>query len=154
MKSALQELVRQVRSFTIELVAIDNRELCLYAPEGTSNHMIWHAGHSLWVQDVLCVEPLTGASELPDGWAQQFGQDCDPVVSQTDWPHQTHIQDLLSKQQVRLIELVGDMRDDQLIVDTSNPQDLVGGIIHGLHDEGRHQGEMYLLFKQFNASRA
>ena len=153
MKSALQELVRQVRDFTIELLAVDNRDMVLWSPAGTSNHMIWHAGHSLWVQDALCVEPLTGTSELPDGWARQFGQDGDPVAAQTDWPNRTSVRDLLSKQQARLIELVGDMRDDQLVVDAGNPNDLVGGIIHGLHDEGRHQGEMYLLFKQFNAAR-
>ncbi|MDB4766706.1 DinB family protein [bacterium] len=151
MKATLQELIRQVRSFTIELLAVDKREMYLWSPAGTSNHMIWHAGHSLWVQDVLCVEPLTGASELPEQWAEQFGQNCNPVASQTDWPDQKTIQDLLSKQQKRLTELVGSMRDDQLVVDANNPKDLVGGIIHGLHDEGRHQGEMYLLFKQFNA---
>lgn len=153
MKSILQEMVRQIRSFTIELVAVDNPEMFLWSPAGTSNHMIWHAGHALWVQDALCVKPLTGKSELPDGWAQQFGQDCDPVASQTDWPDGTHVQDLLREQQGRLIELVSDMRDDQLVVDAGIPGDLVGGIIHGLHDEGRHQGEMYLLLKQFNAKK-
>lgn len=153
MKSAIKEMVKQIRGFTIELLAVDNREMYVWAPVGTSNHMIWHAGHALWVQDVLCVEPLTGASELPDGWARQFGQDCQPVASQTDWPHQTQVQELLRSQQRRLIELVGDMQNDQLIIDSENPRDLVGGIIHGLHDEARHQGEMYLLFKQFNAAR-
>lgn len=152
MKSVLQEMVRQVRSFTLELVAVENRKMQLWAPAGTSNHMIWHAGHSLWVQDALCVERLTGASELPDGWAKRFGQDCDPVASQTVWPDRTHIRDMLSKQQVRLIELIGNMRDDQLVVDSNDPGDVVGGIIHGLHDEGRHQGEMFLLLKQFSAA--
>lgn len=136
MKTALQEMVRQIRSFTIELLTVENREMYLWAPAGTSNHMIWHAGHTLWVQDVLFVEPLTGASELPKGWPQRFGQDCDPVASQTDWPDQTHLQDVLSKQKQRLLELVDGMTDDQLVVDTDNPKDLIGGIIHGLHDEG------------------
>jgi hypothetical protein len=148
---ALQEMVRQVRRFTIELLAVDNREMYLWAPAGTSNHMIWHAGHVLWVQDALCVEPLVGNSELPEGWAKKFGQDCDPVTSQTDWPDQRRLQELLSEQERRLIELVGDLRDDQLVVDADRPTNLVGGIIHGLHDEGRHQGEMYLLLKQFAA---
>ena len=152
MKSAVQEMIRQIRSFTIELLAVDNPEMYLWAPEGTSNHMMWHAGHTLWVQDVLCIEPLTGASELPDGWAQKFGQDCEPVASQMTWPERVFLQGLLYKQQSRLMEVVGDMRDDQLVVDESNPADLVGGIIHGLHDESRHQGEMYLLLKQFVAA--
>lgn len=152
MKSALQEMVRQIRGFTMELLAVDNREMYLWAPKGTSNHMLWHAGHVLWVQDALCVEPLTTASELPAGWARRFGQDCDPVASQTDWPAQSVVRELLSHQQRRLLELVSSMHDDQLVVDADSPNDLVGGMIHGLHDEARHHGEMYLLFKQFNAA--
>jgi hypothetical protein len=30
---------------------------------------------------------------------------------------------------------------------TARGWDLVRGILHGLHDEARHQGEMYLLLK-------
>ena len=153
MKSSIQEMVRQIRGFTIELLAVDNRDLYLWAPTGTSNHMIWHAGHALWVQDILCIVPLTGKSELPDGWAEKFGQDCDPVASQTEWPQRAHVQELLSKQQQRLLKLIGDIPDERLVVNPDDSKDLIGGIIHGLHDEARHHGEMYLLFKQFNATQ-
>lgn len=152
MKSALQEMVRQFRGFTIQLLAVDNPEMCLWAPAGTSNHMIWHAGHALWVQDLLCVTPLTGTSELSAEWAGQFGQHCDPVGSQKKWPDAKRLQGLLNAQQERLIELIGDMDASQLVVNTDDPKDLVGGIIHGLHDEARHHGEMYLLMKQFSAA--
>lgn len=155
MKSALQEMVRQIRSFTIELLGVDNPAMYVWAPSGTSNHMLWHGGHVLWVQDVLCVERLTGASELPGPvgeWERKFGQDCDPVATQTDWPDREHVQELLTQQQIRLHELIGKMGDEQLVVAPDAPKDLVGGIIHGLHDESRHHGEMYLLFKQFNAA--
>ena len=63
----LQELVRQVRGYTIELFGEVPEEWLWWTPAGTANHILWHAGHALWVQDVLCVEPLTGRSELPDG---------------------------------------------------------------------------------------
>ena len=152
MKSTLQEMVRQIRGFTIELLAVDNLEMYLWAPAGTSNHMTWHAGHTLWVQDALCVVPLTGASELPDEWSKKFGQNCDPVASQTQWPDPKRIQELLKQQHERLIELIVNIPSDQLVVNADNPKDLVGGIIHGLHDESRHQGEMYLLIKQFTAA--
>ena len=152
MKSTLQEMVRQIRSFTIQMLAVDNSEMCLWAPSGTSNHMIWHAGHVLWVQDLLCVKPLTGASELSNEWADMFGQNCAPVASQTDWPDAKHLQDLLNAQQDRLIALIEAMAPNQCVVNTDDPKDLVGGIIHGLHDEARHHGEMYLLMKQFSAT--
>ena len=152
MKSAIQDMVRQIRGFTLKLITVDDPAVLLWAPPGTSNHLTWHAGHALWVQGALCIEPLTGSNELPDGWARKFGQNCDPVASQNEWPSHTTVQDLLSKQQQRLLELIGDIPDDKLVVDPENSRDLIGGIIHGLHDEARHQGEMYLLFKQFNAA--
>ena len=154
MRSAIQEMVRQIRGFTLELVSVDNPAMQLWAPPGTANHMIWHAGHALWVQDVLCVKPLTGSSELPEGWGEKFGQNCDPVGSQTDWPTRTHIHELLTKQQQRLLELFETIPDEKLVVKPDESKDLIGGIIHGLHDEARHHGEMYLLFKLYNATMA
>ena len=154
MKSAIQDMVRQIRGFTLELISVDNSAMQLWAPPGTSNHMIWHAGHALWVQDVLCVEPLTGSSELPEGWAQKFGQDCEPVTSQTEWPQRADLHQLLTKQQQRLLELIGEIPEDKLVVNPEDPRDLIGGILHGLHDEARHDGEMYLIFKQFDATMA
>jgi hypothetical protein len=151
MRTAIQEMIRQIRGFTIELAAVENRDMLLWSPPGTSNHMIWHAGHSVWVQDVLCVKPLTGSCELPKEWERKFGQHCEPVASRTTWPEQTEIHELLQEQQQRLLELVGDLPEEKLVVNSDDPNDLVGGIIHGLHDEARHHGEMYLLFKQFNA---
>jgi hypothetical protein len=115
--------------------------------------MLWHAGHALWVQDILCVKPLTGDSELPDGWGATFGQNCEPVATQTEWPSHFHVHELLKKQQQRLLELIEAIPEHRLVVKPDDPKDLVGGIIHGLHDEARHHGEMYLIFKQFNATK-
>lgn len=151
MKSTLQELVQQFRSFTLLMLDYDNHEMYLWAPSGTSNHMLWHAGHALWVLDLLCVQRLTGNSELPEGWERKFGQHCDPVASQTDWPKLDRVAQLLSEQQTRLLELIEQMTDAQLTIDKSKDQDLVGGIIHALHDEAKHHGEMYLLYKQYVA---
>lgn len=80
----LAELTRQVRSHTIELLLAAPEGWLTWAPAGTSNHLLWHAGHALWVQDRLCIEPLTGSSELPAGWAKKFGADCRPVALTRD----------------------------------------------------------------------
>ena len=111
------------------------------APPGTSNHILWHAGHALWVQDALCVEPLTGASELPAGWEHSFGADCRPVRETQHWPERGEVLRLLERQLVRLQELFRE-RAEQL-TDSA----LAAQIVHGLHDEARHQGEMFLLLK-------
>lgn len=147
MKKTLQEMLRQIRGFTRALLDKTNPEWLTWAPEGTSNHMLWHAGHAVWVQDRLTIERLTGNSELEESWGRKFGMDCEPVATQTDWPTLDEVQSLLAKQQDRLHELFENMTAEQLVIQTDNDRDLVGGIIHGLHDEAKHQGEMYLLHK-------
>lgn len=147
MKTVLKEMVRQIRGFTRQLLNATDPEWVLFAPAGTSNHMLWHAGHAIWVQDKLCVQRLVGKSELPGEWGAKFGMDCQSVAKQKDWPTLHLVQQMLAGQETRLLDLLDKMTPEQLVVDPANDKDLVGGIIHGLHDEAKHQGEMYLLHK-------
>ena len=144
----LEELARQVRTGTLELLRATRESWLTWAPDGTSNHLLWHAGHALWLQDVLCIQPLTRASELPDGWDKSFGAHCRPVRTTTQWPGRTEVQRLLEAQLARLLELF--QREASRLTrtaDTPAQWSATRGIIHGLHDEARHQGEMYLLLK-------
>ncbi len=146
---SLKELALQVRKETLRFLAAVPDPWLTWAPEGTSNHILWHAGHALWLQDVLCVQPLTGQSELPDGWAKMFGANCRPVAATKDWPSREETSKLLRRQLERMLELFAEHADRLNVI---GPQpaagwELVRGIIHGLHDEAKHQGEMYLLMK-------
>ena len=147
--SHLEELARQVRGTTLDFLHNVPAEWLLWAPPGTSNHILWHAGHALWAQDVLCVEPLTGASELPAGWADKFGMNCRPVAKTVNWPDRAELWRLLSTQLDRLVDLFAEHEDRLTHIgpNAEAGQNLTRGIIHGLHDEARHQGEMYLLMK-------
>ena len=148
MKSTLLEMLKQIRGFTVQLLENTEPEWATWAPKGTSNHMIWHAGHAVWVEDLLCVQRLQGESYLVDeAWSKKFGQHCDPVSEQTDWPTIEEMKRVLLDQQTKLEELFNAMGPDQLVIDPSNNRDLVGGMIHAMHDESKHQGEMYLLHK-------
>ena len=84
--TTLQELIRQVRHNTVQILDAAEPSWLTYAPPGTSNHILWHAGHALWLQDVLCVRLLAGRGELPAGWAERFGANCRPLDQTTDWP--------------------------------------------------------------------
>ena len=55
----LAELARQIRGETLKLLAAAPDDWLTFAPEGTSNHILWHAGHAVWLQDVLFVEVVT-----------------------------------------------------------------------------------------------
>jgi hypothetical protein len=138
----LAELARQVRAGTLQLLEAAQPAWLTRAPPGTSNHMLWHAGHALWLQDALCIEPLTGSSELPDGWAETFGMRCRPVAATRHWPDRREVHRRLTGQLQRMLELFAE-HEQRL----RNSSELSRGVIHGLHDEARHQGEMYLLWK-------
>jgi hypothetical protein len=145
----LIELVRQVRSNTLQLLDAAPAEWLTWAPPGTSNHILWHAGHALWVGDVLTIEPLTGKCELPDGWAEKFGMDCRPVSQTRDWPSRDELLRLLDAQWLRIEQLLTAAAGERL----NDPRPVMDGrsllscIVHGLHDEAKHQGEMQLLLK-------
>jgi hypothetical protein len=145
----VEELARQVRGSTLDLLGAARESWLTWAPEGTSNHILWHAGHALWLQDTLCVRPLTGQSELPHGWSETFGSRCRPVRTTTLWPARTEVRKLLAAQLDRMLALFRTESDrlDGIGPNTSMGWDLTRGVIHGLHDEARHQGEMYLLLK-------
>lgn len=146
----LSELARQVRGCTLQLLQPADATCLTWTPPGTSNHILWHAGHALWVQDVLTVQPLTALSELPRGWSAKFGQDSRPA-SIKDWPNASEVRGQLEMQLSRVLELFP--KHAETIASHANRTPagggwpLLAGILHGWHDEARHQGEMYLLQK-------
>jgi len=145
----LQELAREVRQGTLQILAATQTAWLTWAPPHTSNHILWHAGHALWLQDVMCVQPLGGNSELPAGWAGQFGMNSFPAGISA-WPDRGDVQQLLEAQLGRMLQLLADVSPGQLSQPArgmSGRKSLAGRIIHGLHDEAKHSGEMYLLWK-------
>jgi hypothetical protein len=147
--AAILVLVEEIRSRTLQLLAAAPEDALLWAPPGTSNHILWHAGHCLWLADVLCIKPIRGQSELKDGWTEMFGGNGrSPSVIQ-EWPSRDELTHLLAEQQERVKELVSQLADADLdrVVSARSGATLARWIIHGLHDEAMHQGEMYLLMK-------
>jgi hypothetical protein len=150
----LAELARQIRGQTLQLLAATESHWLTWAPLGTSNHILWHAGHALWVIDALCIEEITGRGELPPGWAETFGADCRPVSQTRQWPPRDQVRDLLASQLTRFVELITDLPSQRLAQNEPMPgqSSLVANIIHGWHDEAKHQGEMFLLLKLCRAA--
>jgi hypothetical protein len=148
--TTLAELAGQVRQFTLRCLEVCDPSLLTWTPPGTSNHILWHAGHALWVQDLLTIESLTGRSELPNDWAVKFGSDSRPAMI-TDWPPVAEVCRLLESQLGRVQELLTS-NAEEIFQQPNREVDFTGwqllpGMIHGWHDEARHHGEMYLLLK-------
>lgn len=151
MASALDLLINHVRGTTLDFVEGVPDNWLTWSPPGTSNHLLWHAGHALWVQEVLTLEPLTGENALPVGWAAKFGEGCPSPNKTTDWPTRQELIDLLRSQQQRALDAIVEHVDRLTTADPNvclgHGWPLLEGVVHGWHDEARHQGEMYLLFK-------
>jgi hypothetical protein len=148
----LQDLAREVRERTIQLLEAARRSELTWAPPGTSNHILWHAGHALWLQDVLCVQLVTGKSELPPGWAEMVQMGSRPGSWKKPWPARGELLEALAAQLPRLVQVItplGGAQFDALPphAHRGDTRTLGECILHGLHDEASHQGEMYLLLK-------
>lgn len=148
--NTLQELARQVRRDTLKILANADTAWLTFAPAGTSNHILWHAGHALWLQDLLCIQFLVGKTELPPSWDELFGMNCRPPSETTNWPSRDELMDRLATQVQRVIDLLEQTPDERLLTIANparGPAAIRDRIIHGWHDEAKHCGEMYLLFK-------
>ena len=153
----LQLVVEEIRGKTLKLLADARNNELLWAPPGLSNHILWHAGHALWLGDLLGLEAITGVRELPSGWSETFGMNCRPVRETKDWPARDEIRKRLESQRNRLIEEIGKLSKGDLCQPPRSQKlgterTLGYWIVHGLHDEANHQGEMRLLLKMQRAS--
>ena len=146
----LQELARQVRRDTIRVLDAAELAWLTCAPAGTSNHILWHAGHALWLQDLLCERLLGAGGNLPSDWSEKFGMNCKPPSQTREWPSRGEVSSLLQAQLGRIVDLLAAASDRRLaeIADASRGSATIADrIIHGLHDEAKHCGEMYLILK-------
>jgi hypothetical protein len=148
----MQELAAEVRHKTVQLLQASRASELTWTPPGTANHVLWHAGHALWLQDVLCIELVTGRSELPQGYAELFQMGSRPARLHRPWPARDELSHHLQAQLSRLQEVIGSVPDADFDrpprhTHPGDSRTLGYCILHGLHDEANHQGEMYLLLK-------
>jgi hypothetical protein len=84
---------------------------------------------------------------LPDGWFETFGWDSQPRTT-TDWPDISEVVAELRGQWPRLTAAISTLLPEQLNQLLGPPHDATL-LVHALHDEANHQGEMWLLRKMY-----
>jgi len=148
-------LAKEIRSKTLRLLEdVDDRKAQFAAP-GLNNTILWNAGHALIVNEHLGVSPATGKPPAyPPDWFDKFSWKSNPATV-TSWPTVEQVRSALRDQLQRLTAAVEALSAQQLnqIVDQAKGRTLRYSILHGLHDEAGHQGELYLLKKMY-AKRA
>jgi hypothetical protein len=151
-------LTSEVRGKTLRLLDGVSDDAARFAPPGLNNSILWHAGHALVVVEHLSVMPATGRpAAYPAGWFETFSWNSNPAKV-TEWPPLPDVVAALRDQLARLTAALQALSPEQLAaaIDKSRNRTLRYSILHGLHDEAGHQGEIWLLRKLHGvaASRA
>ena len=142
-------LAREVRGKTLRLLEGLADDAARFAPPGLNNTALWHAGHALVVVEHLSVMPATGRpAGYPPEWFDTFSWKSSPAAV-TNWPKLAEVVAALREQLPRLVSAISALSPQQLdqIVDPQRNRTLRYSILHGLHDEAGHQGEIWLLRK-------
>ena len=142
-------LAEEVRERTLRQLHGVTDDVARFVAPGMTNSILWHAGHSLSVVEHLAIAPATGKpGRLPDGWDEKFDWNSRPATV-TDWPPVAEVLAALHEQYQRLTHVLATLTPQQLAKVVDPPRTLRYSILHGLHDEAIHQGEMYLLRKMY-----
>jgi len=142
-------LAKEIRGKTLKLLDGVTDEQARFAPPGLNNTILWHAGHALIVNEHLGVAPATGKEpSYPKDWFDKFSWTSKPATV-TQWPSVAEVTSKLRDQLERLTAAISALRPERLseIIDAPRNRTLRYSILHGLHDEAGHQGEMHLLKK-------
>lgn len=145
----LLTLADEVRGKTLRLLDGVPDELARFTGPGLSNSTLWHAGHALMLVEHLCIIPATGGTpQYPPGWFELFGWNSRPAaVPREAWPELADVVERLREQLPRLRATINALTPQQLgrPTDPGRSRTLRYSMVHGLHDEAGHQGEIYLL---------
>jgi hypothetical protein len=142
-------LANEIRGKTLRLLEGLTDEQARFSAPGLNNSILWNAGHALIVVEHLGNSAATGKPPVyPQGWFDKFSWTSKPATV-THWPSVAEVTTALRDQLERLTAAIRALSEPQLakIVDTQKNRTLRYSILHGLHDEAGHQGEMYLLKK-------
>jgi hypothetical protein len=152
---SLLMLLDEVRGKTLRLLQGVMDDEAQWSPPELHNHILWHAGHSFVLVESLVMEAMGDLPQIPEGWFEIFSWKSNPAqIAPYRWPPLAQIVSHLAEQHVRLRREIQRLQE----ADLSRPLQGRGNqtarfsIIHGLHDEACHSGEIWLLRKLIRSS--
>jgi hypothetical protein len=144
-------LAKEIRGKTLRILEGMDDQQARFAAPGLNNTILWQGGHALIVVEHLGVSAATGKPPAyPADWFEKFSWQSKPATV-TSWPSVEQVRGALRDQLQRLIAAIEPLSEQQLdeVIDAARNRTLRYSILHGLHDEAGHQGEMYLLKKMY-----
>ena len=150
-------LLDEVRGKTLRLLQGVSDDEIRWSPPELHNHILWHAGHCFVLVESLAMEAMAELPQIPEDWFDIFSWNSNPAqVASYRWPTLAQVIAELTEQRSRLRAMIEGLGDEEL----SRPLPGRGNqtarytIVHGLHDEACHSGEIWLLRKLIRSSAA
>jgi DinB superfamily len=143
-------LLDEVRGKTRRILESIPAEDARWAPSGLQNTILWHAGHAYILLEWLTMQSLGQTPQAPEGWFEMFSWESRPERTPAGrWPMLAEVITQLKDQHTRMRRLIRALSDEQLDQPSARNPDRSPryAILHALHDEACHSGEMHLLRK-------
>ncbi|MCA9072590.1 MAG: DinB family protein [Planctomycetaceae bacterium] len=143
-------LLDEVRRKTLTRLEGLTETQARFAPEGLQNSILWHAGHCYIVVEWLTMEALGGATTSPPTWFELFSWASRPGENpNVAWPTLDEVIQELQLQHGRMHKLLQNLTAEDFDNPARNRPDITvrHRILHALHDEACHSGEIWLLRK-------
>ncbi len=155
-EDTLLVLLDEVRGKTLRFLQGITDEQARWGPPGLQNTILWHAGHCYILAERLVMEALGHQPRVPGGWSEMFSWESRPESVPGDrWPALDAVFARLVNQHRRLRRAIRKATEDQLAAPIAEDADRTVrfSIVHGLHDEACHSGEILLLRKMQGLGR-
>jgi hypothetical protein len=152
--SSLILLLDEVRRKTLQLVDGVTDEQARVSPPGLQNSILWHAGHCYILLEWLTSQAVGSEPACPPGWFEMFGWNSRPAeVDPGDWPPIQTVVHELRLQHGRVRKVISQLSEERLTSPALGRPDRTPRflIVHALHDEACHCGEIWLLRKLSDA---
>ena len=153
--TSLLMLLDEVRGKTLRVLHGVSDRQALWAPAGLHNSILWHAGHCYVLVEWLTMQALGLQPQAPDGWFEMFNWKSRPAtVPRELWPALEDVARELVSQHGRLRPLIAELSTSQLddVLPDRSGRTVRYCILHALHDEACHAGEIWLLRKMLAAT--
>ena len=154
---SLVMLLDEVRGKTLRLLEGVTEEEARWTPAGLKNHILWHGGHSYLLVEWLSMHAVGQEPRMPEHWFEMFSWESDPAhVPPDGWPPLERIVTELKLQHARLRHTVEGLPAERFSEpDPRHPNHTIRfAILHALHDEACHSGEIWLLRKLYRQRAA
>lgn len=154
---SLLMLFDEVRGKTLRVLRGVSQRQALWRPPGLQNNILWHAAHCWVVVESLTMRAIGKRPRMRDGWFEMFSWKAQPAeIPAKRWPSLDEVVARLQTQRRRLRPLLAELSQGQLAsaVPRKPEHSVRYFIVHALHDEACHAGEIWLLRKIQQADRA